>query len=576
MYTDDTTVLRFGIFELHVDLRTLRMGGKTIRLQEQPFAILRLLLERRGRVVTRDELRETLWPAGTFVDFEHSLNAAVKRLRAALGDDADDPRFIETIPRRGYRFIADLQGQEAVRPRIRLAVLPFLDLLPDANGDFFSRGFTEELISELGRRSGTALAVISSHSSLAFRNTTASTRTIASLLRADYLLEGTIQRSHERVRVTARLIETAGETQMWVDTRTHAAADWLAAQSDIAARIASSLAVELVPRQPTSDSDQSSPAYDAYLKGRYHWHRVADSGANEALRFFTESVRLDPGLAVAHAGLALSLEMRAWYYWDVPRRVLEQAQDAAARALELDPGLAEAHVADGEVRRLLWLDSTAARAAYERAIALNPSFETARGALARLLVSAGQVAEAVRQADIARELDLRCLTANYMAAWARYVGGDYDSAIALCHHSLEMDDTHLWAKLLLGSVLLTAGSGKEAVRVLGDAANQSSDPVAFALLAWANARSGKTSVSRDFISAAESTSHTRYVSPYYLAVAYAALGDADTAFRMLTRAGADRDPALLNLGVDPRLDTLRSDPRCAEIVRRLGVEDVNR
>jgi TolB-like protein len=574
---DEDTILRFGVLELHLDSRLLAVGGRTTRLQEQPFAILRMLLERRGRVVTRDELRDVLWPAGTFVDFEHSLNAAIKRLRAALGDDADDPRFIETVPRRGYRFIADLEGRDPLdeHPRIRLAVLPFADLTGGPENALFSRGFTEEMISELGRRAAGALGVISSHSSMAFRNTTAGARTIGNLLRADYLLEGTLTRAGGQVRVTARLVESRSETQLWVETHAHAESDWQVAQVAIASRIAESLTLELVPPTPSAaPANHASEAYDAYLKGRYHWHRVADTGADEALRFFRDAVRLDPGLAQAHAGLALVCTMRAWYYRDVPRQALERAQDAAARALRLDPTLAEAHVADGDVKRLLWWDGRGARAAYERAIALNPSFETARGALARLLLAAGRISEAIREADAARELDLRCLTANTVAAWARYVGGDLEACIALCRHSLEMDETHVWAKLTLASALLAAGGQKEALRLLRDTARATPGPVVLAHLAYAEASTGDASRAREIVAEIERVSPTGYVSPYYLALARTGLGDRDEAFAQLARGAEERDPALLNLAVDPRFDPLRTDSRYVELSSAVGADAI--
>jgi TolB-like protein len=575
----DAVALRFAGFVLDCDTRTLSSGDTRLRLQEQSFLILQMLLERRGRVVTRDELRAALWPAGTFVDFEHSLNAAIKRLRAALGDEADNPRFIETIPRRGYRFLAggDAVAHGAnVSPRIRLAVLPFVEVEANADEDFLSRGFTEEMISELGRRAGASLGVISSHSSMAFSLTSLRAREIGSLLHADYLLEGCIARHDGQVRVTARLIEASSETQLWVDTCQRPFTDWLAAQTEIAGRIARSLAMELnsdnVPRNRTA---RTPAAYDAYLKGRYHWYRVADSGASEARRFFEESIALDSSFARAHGGLALIHSMRAWYYHLCPRQALEDAKESAASALRLDPLVAEAHVADGDVKRLLLWDARAARLAYDTAIRLNPSFATAHSAMARLLVSAGCFAPAIREAELGRELDLQCPTANTLAAWVSYLSGDYDAAIALCRHALEMDETHLRAKLVLGSALLETEGHKEALRVLEEAASAPEiDPLALTTLAYARAITGKMAAAIDAVAAAERIGRSRYVSPYYLAVALAGLGDVDAAFHTLDRACDDRDPAVLYIGVDPRLASLRGDARYAALIARLRPEDL--
>src|SRR6185503_5443835 len=221
---DPERLLRFESFELDTRSRELRKGKNRIRLQEQPFEILRLMLEHPGDVVTREELARKLWPDGTFVDFEHSLNAAVKRLRAALGDDADNPRFVETLPRRGYRFVARTPSSEAPppapvlarAPRLRLAVLPFSNL-GDERHEYFGDGLHEELISQLGGLCRGRLGVLARWSSVVFKGTSLRARDVGEALRADYLLEGSVRHEDDRVRVTARLIEAAGETQLWAE-----------------------------------------------------------------------------------------------------------------------------------------------------------------------------------------------------------------------------------------------------------------------------------------------------------------------------------------------------------------------
>ena len=248
--------LRFGSFALDVRSRELRNGAMAaVRLQEQPFEILRMLLERRGDVVTRDELHQRLWPRGTFVDFDHSLNAAVKRLRAALGDDAERPRFVETLPRRGYRFIGPLaedatqvQGTPVAVPRVRMAVLPFTSLSTGSGDGYFVDGLTEEMIAQLGQLFRGRLGVISRSSSMMFRDGGRRARDIGQALRVDYLLEGSVRRDGDRVRIVARLVETVGETDLWVETYdSHLNNRLLTVQRDVAVRIARSLAVELLP-----------------------------------------------------------------------------------------------------------------------------------------------------------------------------------------------------------------------------------------------------------------------------------------------------------------------------------------
>lgn len=251
-------LFRFESFELDVRGRELRKGKDRIRLQDQPFEVLRMMLERPGDLITREELATRLWPQGTFVDFEHSLNAAVKRLRTALGDDANNPRFVETLPRRGYRFIASLAGNDAgvmtsfAQPgcRTRLAVLPFTNSSGEAGHEYFSDGLTEEVITRLGRLRQGHIGVIARWSSLAFKAGTNRARDIGETLLVDYLLEGSVRREGDRARITAWLVDASSETHLWSDVYERHIIDCLAVQADVAARIAESLASELTPEQP--------------------------------------------------------------------------------------------------------------------------------------------------------------------------------------------------------------------------------------------------------------------------------------------------------------------------------------
>jgi TolB-like protein len=253
MYTPNP--LCFGTFELDLHSRELRNGSTSVRLQGQPFEILCVMLEHRGTVVTREQLRRRLWPEGTFVDYEHSLNAAIKRLRTALGDDANQPQFVETVPRRGYRLIAAPQGRgvtpEPTRvagsPRLRLAVLPFSNLSGDSSQEYFSDGVTEELITQLGRLCRGDMGIIARWSTMAYKGCVQRAREIGEALHADYLLEGSARREGARARITARLIETATEADLWSETYDSTAGDWLSVQADVASDVAQSIVKELAP-----------------------------------------------------------------------------------------------------------------------------------------------------------------------------------------------------------------------------------------------------------------------------------------------------------------------------------------
>ena len=585
--TETDQPLRFGSFELDVRSRELRKGTTAVRLQEQPFEILRMMLERPGLVVTRSELRQRLWPGGTFVDFEHSLNAAVKRLRAALGDDAENPRFVETLPRRGYRFIAPLEeppGESSepvgVTPRIRLAVLPFADLSGDSQ-EYFTDGLTEEMIAQLGRLCRGRIGVIARGSSMLFKGTTQRAREIGRALRAEYLLEGGVRREADRVRITARLVETSGETHLWAETYERHMTDCLSVQADVAERIARSLALELMPDEvPTAaGASTSASAYQEYLKGRYHWNRSDDAGdvAREeaiarALSSFTAALEIDPRFAPAHAMAARMHVARAEHYLETPRRALEAARAAAKRALDLEPGLPEAHLAVGEVRRLLEWDWRGAEAAYSQAIALNPSQENAHRRYGMLLAVLSRTVEAVREAERACELDPLCLVVGTTAAWVRYVAGDYEAAIERCRRVLDLDPRHLSAQRLMGAAYLQAGRTRDALDAF-EVRHQAleRDPVTLSWLAHARAVTGGRSAAQDLLAILQRLDGSRYLPHYHLAIAYAGLGDVEAAFVALEQATVDCDPALAHVAVEPRFGPIRSDPRYARLVNLLGL-----
>ena len=574
----DTRTVRFGSFELDVRLRELRTGSTRVRLQEQPFEILRLMLEHPGDVVTREQLRQRLWPAGTYVDFEHSLNAAVKRLRAALGDDADNPRFVETLPRRGYRFIANLNGAEPIAPaakstRLRLAVLPFANLSEDPAQEYFSDGLTEEMIAQLGSVARGRIAVIARWSSMAFKRTTQRAREIGETLRVDYLVEGGVRCAGDRVRITARLVETAGETHLWSDAYERDLTDCLAVQTDVAARIARSLAMELTPSvKPKPPCD--SGAYQTYLKGRYYWNKPFDDGVKEAIVCYQRALDVSPSFGAAHAALARAHVCRAEFYHGLPRQALKEAEASALQALAIDSTLYEAHLALGDVRRMQDLDWSAAEASYAQAIAHNPSYESAHRAYGMSLSVQGRHAEAIRASERACELDPLCLVVGTTAGWARYAAGDFDAAIDHCRNTIDMDPEFMPARRVLAAAYLQAGRPAEALAELESAvslADGDSDPTLLAWLAHAKAVTGHVRDAAALIARAWALERERYVPRYHLAMAYVALEDIDTAFELLDQAWLDRDPAVAGVNVEPRFEPLRADRRYRELLERLNL-----
>jgi TolB-like protein/cytochrome c-type biogenesis protein CcmH/NrfG len=566
------TTVRFAAFELDVRSRELRRGSTKIRLQDQPFEILRLMLERPGDVVTREELQQRLWPEGTFVDFEHSLNAAVKRLRAALGDDADNPRFVETLPRRGYRFIAPLERSATVQvaPRCpRLAVLPFSNLSDESSHEYFSDGLTEELIAQLGPRCRGRIAVISRVSSCSFKGTLQRAAEIAATLHADYLLEGSVRRDGRRVRITVRLVAGETETELWSDTHDRTVEDWLSVQADVAAHVAQSLMVELAPA-PLSEAPDAQ-AHQAYLKGRYHWGLPGDEGYTEALRYLDQAVRQAPDYAAALGLLARVRVGGVEYYRQQPRRGLSAGREAARRALALDPANCEAQVVLADVARMLDFDWRAAAQGYQSALAANPSSELAHRGYSCLLSLEGRYDEAIRAAEVARELDPLCLVPGMTVAWTCYAAGQFEKAIAECRHTLEMRAAYVPAWRLLGAAQLACGDTAGAVASLEEARHRAGDnPQVLSWLANALAAAGRRDHAMALISSIRDNDSV-WVSSYHLAVAYVGAGSLDAALESLAQAYVDRDPALANVAVEPSFESLRGDRRFIELLRSINL-----
>ncbi len=578
------TDFRFGRFEIDSRTRELRKDGVRLRLQEQPFAVLALMLERPGELLTRDELRDRLWPDGTFVDFEHGLNAAVKRLRSALGDNAERPRFVETLNRRGYRFIARVErvngapgsslSAAAADGRQRLAVLPFLNLGEASAPESFAGGLTEELITQLGRLCADHLGVIARSSCMRVQRTDRTVREIGDALRARYLVEGTVRTDTDRVRITAQLIDAYSETQLWAESYERPLADSLLVQSDVATRIVRSVAVELLPdRAPTpSAGTRNLEAHQAYLKGRYFWHRPGEEGLRQALSFYRQALTLDPQFATAHGALARASVAAAEYYVCAPREAYDAAEAAASRALALDPAESEAYTALAEVRRSRDWDWDGADEAFRRALTLNPSNEGARRLYGVFLSSRRQTTQAAAMIDRACELDPLCLVANASAAWVRYVSGDYAEAIERCRHTIDMAADFPAPHRLLAASYLQMGDVDASIRHLESVPSIHWDPPTLAWLAHAVATKGDHDRARGILCRLDDAGKSRYVSRYHRALALTGLGDFDAAFTLLVCACDERDPSLMLLTTEPRFDVLRSDARYASVIERLGLD----
>ncbi len=394
---EDPRVIRFEVFEADLQAGELRKHGLRIKLHGQPFETLAMLLEQPGEVVTREALRQRLWPEDTFVDFDHSLNKAVSKLREALGDSANTPRFVETIPRRGYRFIAPVEGVSRVTRKTEksIAVLYFENLSGAKEDEYFRDGMTEDVITELSKVK--SLQVFPRSAVLAYRDKLVTAPEIGRQLDAAYVLGGSLRRAGNRLRITVQLVDSRTGHSVWAERYDRELEDVFAIQAEIAQSIAQALRVMLsekekraIEKVPTADVQ----AYDFYLHGRQFFYQVQRKGYEFARQMFVRAIVIDPGYARAYAGVADCCSFLYMYY-EASEANLKKADTASRKAVELDPELAEAHASRGLAVSLNKRYDEAQKE-LETAIRLNPNLFEAYYFYARTYFAQGKLAEAAQ------------------------------------------------------------------------------------------------------------------------------------------------------------------------------------
>ncbi len=623
-------VTGFGVYEFNVVTRELRKHGMRVRLEGQPLIILEMLLERPGELVTREELRNKLWPGETFVDFEHSLNAGVKRLRAVLGDSAEQPRYIETQARRGYRFIAPLarvgavaeelanvppasveRGQAGLTawswwliatialcvvgllgwgwqgwpnrsraapvPAIRsVAVLPLENLSGDPSQEYFADGMTEEVIGRLSMIRG--LRVISRTSVMQFRNTRPSAQEIAKMLNVDGIVEGSVMREGDHVRVHAQLINAATDQHIWSESYDRELRDTLALESEVAQVIARKVEVTITGQEHVrlAGAREVSPdVYESYLKGRGAVDRDNSRAEIEkSVTYFEEAIKKDPTFAPAYTGLATAYDkLGRVFIGALPPGVAHQKVIGAARkALELDPNIAEAHaqLAFLYMQRWQWRD---AEAEYRRALELNPNDAAAyRGFGAGWLMLQGRMDEALAMSQRALELD-PLGEAGTDVGWVLFHARRYDEAIRELRSVVAVHPDDAYARSILGRVLICAGQSQEAISLLEDAVSSTDRSLgSIQWLAVAYAHAGRRAEAVRLVDELKRRQKTTYVPPAAFVFPYVELGDYDQAFAWLELAYREQSNILMFLRVGPFFDPVRNDPRFKDLLRRVGLD----
>jgi TolB-like protein/DNA-binding winged helix-turn-helix (wHTH) protein/tetratricopeptide (TPR) repeat protein len=636
------TSYRFGLFE--VDSRTgeLRKQGRQLRLRGRPFDILVLLLARGGDVISRDELRQQLWQADTFVDFDHGLNSAINRLREALGDSAENPRFIETLPRRGYRFIAPIDRTPAdepatvpvailpaltpplpsmaspepapaatltvsppsrvvlllafgalaitvvlaavylrigrpagpAAPRMTLAVLPFQNLSNDVEQEFFSDGFTEEMIAELGALDPEHLGVIARTTTMLYKGAKKDVGQIKRDLGVDYVLEGSIRRAGVRMRITAQLIQTTDMTHLWAESYDRDVSDVLAIQSEVAMRIARSLPLAL--KRPRTDRVQpgaaSFPAYELCLRGKFFRDQATEEGARKAIEYFQRALAIDPSYAPAHSGLADCYRLLGAPGWEVeqPADLLRKAKAGAERALQLDPGSSEAHAVLSMVKLDYEWDLAGSEREVLEAIRLNPSSVQAHQYYSSTLTTMGRMEEATREAHRAMELDPLSAIAGATLGIRYWYDGRLDDAVAEFNKTLESNPEFGVAHWGLAQCYRQRGDTAREINELRRAVTLSGNSAYMrAHLAYGLATSGDREHALAIQRELEVEGRGRYASPYHFALIAAGLGDRDAMMRALDRVFADRSGWMVFLPVEPEFAGVRQLPAFQQLLARV-------
>ena len=567
--------VRFAAFAVDLQAGELRKHGVKIRLQEQPFQMLSVLLERPGEVVTGEELRKRLWSGNTFVDFEHSLATAVKKLRRALGDSAAHPQFIETLPRRGYRFIATLEAEPGAGKPI-VAVLPFENLTGHAGQEYFSDGMTEEMIARLGRWHPQRLGVIARASAIRYKNTDKDIDQIGRELGADYVLKGSVRRAGDRARITVELIQVKDRTQLWADSFEGDRANVVAIHSEVARHIGRSLQVELLPAKRAAMAGASTTnqgAHEAFLKGRYCLNKGTAEGVKNAVEHFEEATSRDSRYAVAYAGLAVALDLADHFRVFPGKQAFPRAKAAAIRALELNDLLPEAHNALAFAKHSFDWDWAGAEHIYQRAIELNPNFATARHWHGFYLGMLGRVDEALAEMRRAQELNPLSLIIRTHLGLMLYRGRRYDEAIEQLRQTVQMEPDFAAAHYFLAWAYEQKGMYEKTIVHLQKAlAVSPGSPDKVGALGHAHAVFKRRGYAQKALKELHKLSERRFVSAYDFAIIYVGLDEADQAFKWLERAYEERSfSMLMSLKAEPMLDALRSDPRFQDLVRRVGL-----
>jgi TolB-like protein/DNA-binding winged helix-turn-helix (wHTH) protein len=603
------SIIRFQRFELDLQSGDLRKDGTRFKLQNQPFRVLAALLERPGQVVTREDLRRRIWPNDSAGDFDHAINLAIGKLRTSLGDSADVPHLIETVPKRGYRFICTIEAngihqdgasQDEPLPGLRwklwlsasllisiavvalllgysnlrsklisrpasesqihsLAVLPLKSLSSDQNQDYFAEGMTDSIITELGKIG--ALRVISHQSVMQYKGTTKSVPEIARELNADAIVEGSIMHAGEQVRITVQLIDGRTDHHLWADSYQRDAGAILSLQNDLAKDIAAQVKVKLTPQERelfASAPTVKPEAHEAYLKGLYFVNRWPELESIRCIESFQRATEIDPSFAAAQSGLATCYTIMPWTL--PPKEVYPKAKAAAQQALRLDANQAEAYAALGAVNMFYEWDWGSAEQNLRRAVELNPNRSYSLIWYSNYHSFLGHTDEAIREAKQAVALDPVSVFTNRNLAFVYQLSHKYPEYATQAQTTLELAPNNEIARWDLAYALALQGRRNEAIQRLAAVEDPLDKAIVLATL-------GENEQARRALKKARAPTCP---CTFAFAAVHALLNERDVAIQILKTAFDERDAEMVQLNTNPAFDSLRTDSRVQTLLRRMN------
>jgi TolB-like protein/Tfp pilus assembly protein PilF len=577
-------MLKFDNFELDQGAYELRRGGRALKLERIPMDLLCLLAANAGQLVSRDLIIEKLWGKEVFLDTSNSINTAIRKIRQTLRDDPRNPRFVQTVPGKGYRFVAAVTASgfiregmkpssDAARPAM-LAVLPFENLSNDVEQEYFSDGLTEETIAHLGLLDPQSMGVIARTSSMVYKRTKKTITKIGEELGVNYIIEGSVRREKDRVRITAQLIRVADQTHVWAESYDRDIESVLGIQTEIGVSIAHEVRLKIggkVQPQLASGLERNPEAHDAYLRGRYHWAKRTLAETRRAIEYFRKATDLDPTYALAYAGLAdcyITLPITS----DLPsKECFPKAKAAAGQALEFQTNLAEAHTSLGTIRFWFDWDWAGADECYEQAVKINPNYVLARLYRAHCLSNFGRHEEAIAEIKRAIKLDPLSPILSTLLGEFLYHGRRYDEAVAEFLNAVELAPNFWVTRTNFAKVYEQTGEPAKAIAELEVArafSEGSTEPVS--LLGYVFATTGRHIEAEKILADLLTMADRKYVPPFNIALVFAGLRQDDRMFEWLERGLQDRDVRMTFLR-DPKWDRLRKNARFQEILREVGL-----